>query len=93
MGLNMNTSERVSIHNIVVRFLTKKEDADKISKITGMKVYQHGGINRYVLSDAINTEHPEIHDAFGLIFSDESQKQNIDSKNWVSDFVKDLIEI
>ncbi len=89
----MNISERVSIYNIVVRFLTTQEDANRIASLTGMKVYQFGKINRYVLSDDITVEYPEIHDAAGLIFSDSCQENSLDSKLWVSEFVKDLVEV
>ncbi len=89
----MNISERVSIHNIVVRFLTKQEDANEIASRTGMKIYQFGDINRYVLSDDITASPPKIYDATGLIFSPTCQEKSLESKLWVSEFVKDLVEV
>ncbi len=91
--MKMNSFERVSINNIVIRFMTSKDYAKKIADITGMKIYQFGDFNLYVLSYDITKEYPEIHDATGLILSSDCQTRFIDSKTWINDFLKNLIEV
>lgn len=84
--------ERVSIQNIVVRFFSDRAEAADQAGIMNMKVYQHDNINQFVVCSDIQVGFPEIFDTTGVIFSEKTQKRNIESRLWVAEFIKDLKE-
>lgn len=82
--------ERVAIHNIVVRFFSSQEAAEKEARVLDMKVFQHAGLNQFVFSHDITVEHPEIFDTTSLIFSPRTQASDLNARLWMKEFVKEL---
>lgn len=82
--------ERVSIHNIVVRFFSSQETAEKAASVLGLKVFKHAGTNQFVYSSDITAEHPEIFDTTSLIFTKRTQASDLNARLWMGEFVKEL---